>query len=155
MSNNSMVPYFLLSRYHKDPETRDMALLYQHYGMTVNYRLGPIPKNLLRERAEHLMEEAAEVLAAVEEENLDSLIDGLVDLVVLAKGTAAIMGLEWTPHWEEVLLANSRKEMGKNPKRPDHPEDLIKPEGWIPPNHVGILEASLRDGEELPDVFKK
>lgn len=74
---------------------------------------------------------------------LEDKIDALVDLVVVAMGTAYLHGFDWTPHWEEVFRANMDKVRVANASESKRgsPIDLRKPDGWQGPNHTKILCA--------------
>lgn len=111
-------------------------------------------------RAKLIMEEAAETCAALGfhvdyvlvdpvtddylvgqnvkqgDQDLIEAIDGLVDLIVVALGTAVEMGIDLDSFWEEVHRANMAKVGG--PKREDGKQ--LKPEGWQPPDHRVVLQ---------------
>lgn len=126
--------------YFKDPETINVAELHIKFDLGLELSPRLIDEAVLHARFDFLDEELSEMLLAIEEGDFAGIIDALVDMVVVAKGTAIMMGVEWKPHWDEVHRANLAKKRGFNPKRPDMPADMIKPEGWIPPNHEKILE---------------
>jgi len=71
--------------------------------------------------------------------------DSLIDLVYVTVGTALMMGLPWAELWAAVQERNMAKELalpdGSNSKR-NNPLDVIKPEGWYPPNHWPALSSS-------------
>ena len=121
----------------------DIHDMYSGYGFPVQYLPQLIDKRTLEERAAHLQEELVELMAAIQDGNLADAADALVDLVVIAKGTAVMLGLPWAELWKEVHRAISSKVVGVNPKRPDHPHDLIKPDGWIPPRIQEVLDGNL------------
>lgn len=125
--------------YFGDGETADIAEMHHKFEMT--YNLGPrtLSRDVLRSRANFIKEELEELQDAIERGDFLEVIDALVDIVVVVKGTAAMLGLRWDRHWQEVYRSNMSKERGNNPKRPDLKEDLIKPEGWMGPDHLAIL----------------
>lgn len=135
-----------LESYFKDGETVDIAEMYQKFGFTVNMRGTILPRHILMSRAEFLQEELDELKEAIESGDLLNQIDALIDLVVVAKGTAAMMGLRWKYHWDEVHRANMMKQPGNREKRPNLSEDLIKPPGWYGPDHLQIIEKHGRTG---------
>ena len=51
--------------------------------------------------------------------NPEEMIDGLIDLCVIAIGTLDIAGVDADKAWEEVLEANMAKEVGIKPGRPN------------------------------------
>lgn len=100
-------------------------------------------------RSELILEETKEVVEALTGVKITGLaidpepgtqsllgaIDGIVDLIVVAIGTAIEMGIDLDPFWDEVQRANMAKAGG--PKRDDGKQ--LKPPGWVPPDHAKIL----------------
>lgn len=95
-----------------------------------------IPSNIF-DRIDHLGEELDETLLAANDNNLEEVIDGLVDLIYIAAGTIAMCGTTLEPHWNAVQKANISKERGMTKR--GHSFDALKPDGWEPPNHKTIL----------------
>lgn len=89
-------------------------------------------------RIDHLKEELEETINAVEAEDLTEVIDGLLDLIYIASGTLNMCGVNSQAHWDEIQRANISKERGINKKR-GHNVDVIKPEGWVGPDHNKVL----------------
>jgi predicted HAD superfamily Cof-like phosphohydrolase len=86
------------------------------------------------------MEEMNETIdAAIFDRNPEEVVDGLIDLCVFAIGTLDVFGIDAYVAWDEVLDANMIKEPGVKPGRPNPfgLPDLLKPSGWVPPNHRG------------------
>ena len=69
----------------------------------------------------------------------EEIVDGLIDLCVVAIGTLDAFGIDAHKAWDEVLKANMSKEVGVKESRPNPLglPDLIKPEGWVGPDHTG------------------
>ena len=63
--------------------------------------------------------------------------DALVDLVYFAIGTAIMLGLPFEELWNDAHRANMTKVRGATHR--GHPNDVTKPEGWVPPKTVEIL----------------
>lgn len=84
-----------------------------------------------------LAEEFLETQAAFREKNSEELVDGLVDLIVIAMGTLDILDVDTHEAFNKVMKANLSKEAGVKPERPNPLglPDLIKPEGWTGPDH--------------------
>jgi predicted HAD superfamily Cof-like phosphohydrolase len=83
-----------------------------------------------------LMEEVDEVRVAGNAGDLTEMLDGLLDTVVIAMGTAAGLGLDWNPAFDEVMRSNMAKEPSKNggaDTKRNHTLDLVKPPGWVGP----------------------
>ena len=76
-----------------------------------------------------------------EEFSSEEIVDGLIDLCVVAVGTLDLLGVDAYKAWDEVHKANMSKERGIKPGRPNPlgMPDLMKPEGWKPPSHKGNL----------------
>ena len=90
-------------------------------------------------RFDFLKEEMDETREAIIYEDSEELVDGLIDLCVVAIGTLDAMGVSAHKAWNEVYKANMKKEVGVKESRPNPLgiPDLIKPEGWITPSHEG------------------
>ena len=128
----------------KDPEHEEVRCCYRKYWF-LNYTVpGHLTQRKLRERLVHLQEELAEFEAAIETQDLEQQIDALIDLVYIAKGTSVMLGTSWRRHWLAVHQANLAKIRGVSSKR-GFRTDIIKPEGWRPPDHRGVLTTSGYD----------
>lgn len=92
-------------------------------------------------RLGHLEEELAELSYSQKHGDLEGVADALVDLVYLAMGTAIAMGLPWEKLWAEVQRANMSKVRAKSKEESKRGSalDVIKPEGWVGPNHHRAL----------------
>jgi len=90
-------------------------------------------------RLAFLREELNETEAAVNNREPEEVVDGLIDLMVVAVGTLDAFGVDGEMAWKEVLKANMSKEVGQKESRPNPlgMPDLIKPEGWKGPDHSG------------------
>jgi len=71
--------------------------------------------------------------------NPEEIVDGLIDLCVVAIGTLDAFGVDAEKAWNSVLKANMAKEVGVKAERPNPLglPDLVKPEGWEAPSHRG------------------
>jgi hypothetical protein len=72
------------------------------------------------------------------------VVDALIDLCVVAIGTLDAFDVDAYKAWDVVHEANMNKEVGIKESRPNPLglPDLIKPEGWVAPDHndnVGLL----------------
>lgn len=96
-------------------------------------------KDFLAFRLDFLEEELTETVKAFAENDAEELVDGLIDLCVVAIGTLDAFGVDPYKAWDEVLQANMAKEVGEKPSRPNPlgVPDLVKPEGWTGPSHEG------------------
>jgi predicted HAD superfamily Cof-like phosphohydrolase len=128
-------------QYFKDPETVDIAEMYQKFNFPVQLQIKPMATEELRARAAFIQEELNELIDAADSNDFLEVIDALVDIVVVAKGTAALMGVRWKYHWEEVHRANMMKQPGEV-----RPFDLVKPPGWYGPDHLRMLNLHGKSG---------
>jgi predicted HAD superfamily Cof-like phosphohydrolase len=119
---------------------RDIAGMHRYFG--VNEKVQEFDKDKLQQflnfRMSFLDEELNETKKAVREKNAEEIVDGLIDLCVVAIGTLDSMGIDSYDAWNKVLRANLQKEVGVKPERPNPLglPDLIKPAGWKAPSHA-------------------
>lgn len=90
-------------------------------------------------RSLFLQEEKDEFDKAVKEADMQGAADALVDLVVVAMGTARLMGIHWDAAWNEVQRANISKVPGVTKR--GHYMDATKPKGWQAPDHTAAVGA--------------
>lgn len=88
-------------------------------------------------RIKFLKEELDETAKAVQDKDPEEIVDGLIDLCVVAIGTLDAFGVDAHKAWDEVLKANMSKEVGVKESRPNPLglPDLVKPDDWKAPNH--------------------
>ena len=96
-------------------------------------------KAFLDFRIDFIREELEETEAALVNMDAEEIVDGLIDLCVVAIGTLDAFGVNPYKAWDEVLEANMAKEVGKKPSRPNPlgVPDLVKPDNWKAPSHKG------------------
>lgn len=92
-------------------------------------------------RVKFMHEELEEFQVAADDGNLAGCADALIDLVYVAMGTAHMMGLPWEKLWDEVQRANMAKvrAASKDESKRGSLWDVVKPEGWTPPDIEGVL----------------
>lgn len=97
-------------------------------------------RQFLEFRLSFLDEELNETKAAARGETVDAeeVVDGLIDLCVVAIGTLDAFGVDAASAWERVHAANMNKKVGVKESRPNPLglPDLVKPEGWTAPCHA-------------------
>jgi hypothetical protein len=88
-------------------------------------------------RMDLLREEFKETTTAHNHGVADEVVDGMIDLMVVASGTLVAMGVSVTVAWDRVHRANMSKTPGRNPSRPNPlgVPDLVKPDNWQEPVH--------------------
>mgnify|MGYP002640126059 FL=1 len=91
----------------------------------------------LQFRINFLKEELTETEDAFNNKDAAEVVDGLIDLCVIAIGTLDAFNVDAQKAWEEVHAANMMKERGIKESRPNPLglPDLIKPQDWVGPNH--------------------
>ena len=101
-------------------------------------------------RLKFLYEEYNETSLAVNGRDAEEIVDGLIDVCVIAIGTLDAFGIDAYKAWDDVHRANMSKERGVKSSRPNPlgMPDLIKPDGWIGPDHSGnhgLLEKTFKN----------
>tara|TARA_B100001057_G_scaffold469831_1_gene530542 strand:+ start:2035 stop:2439 length:405 start_codon:yes stop_codon:yes gene_type:complete len=96
-------------------------------------------RDFLEFRIDFLQEELDETSGALVNADAEEIVDGLIDLCVVAIGTLDAFGVDPYKAWDEVLYANMRKKVGKKSTRPNPlgVPDLVKPDDWEAPSHKG------------------
>jgi hypothetical protein len=96
-------------------------------------------KDFLRFRIDFLKEELDETNHAFDTKDPEEIVDGLIDLCVIAIGTLDAFNVDAYEAWNKVFKANMAKEIGIKKERPNPLglPDLVKPAGWENPNHNG------------------
>ena len=96
-------------------------------------------KRYLEFRVDFLKEELEETECALINMDSEEIVDGLIDLCVVAIGTLDAFGVDPYKAWDAVLEANMAKEVGVKPTRPNPlgVPDLVKPSNWKAPSHIG------------------
>tara|TARA_R110000803_G_scaffold160496_1_gene224418 strand:- start:1885 stop:2268 length:384 start_codon:yes stop_codon:yes gene_type:complete len=118
----------------------------QDFLMKFRIRQNQIPDvdtdlGILDKRLKHMQEELMEFMYSKNCDDLHGMVDALIDLVYVAYGTAAILGLnseQWQECFEEVHRANMEKV--KDTKDKSHKVGVKKPDGWKAPDFTDILK---------------
>ena len=127
---------------------QDIALMHNKYGVKQWVTDNPDKlEQLLHFRISFLKEEYEETFKAVGEKDPEEIVDGLIDLCVVAIGTLDAFGIDANKAWDEVLKANMNKEVGVKETRPNPLglPDLIKPADWKAPSCLLYTSPSPRD----------
>ncbi len=108
----------------------------KHYNMTdaVEKMTGEQLLEFLKFRIRFLDEELTEIKDGT---CPDDIIDGIIDLCVVGIGTLTAFKADPYDAWDRVLDANMKKKVGIKEGRPNPLglPDLMKPEGWVGPDH--------------------
>lgn len=94
-------------------------------------------RKFLEFRLNFIKEEFDETVSAVDTKDPEEIVDGLIDICVVAIGTLDAFGVDAHKAWDQVNEANMTKEPGIKPERPNPLglPDLMKPAGWTAPSH--------------------
>lgn len=129
---------------------KDMHDMHDKYGVHDWMKANKDNKELMRKflefRIKFLEEELGETREALGNDDAEELVDGLIDLCVIAIGTLDAFGIDSHKAWNQVFDANMNKEVGVKESRPNPLglPDLIKPNGWVGPDH-GDNHGNLSD----------
>ena len=121
--------------------SKDISDMHQKFGVnkwfTKNKSNKELMKKYLMFRMLMLNEELHETMQAVNSENPEEIVDGLIDICVFAIGTLNVLEVEADKAWDAIHNANMAKEPGVKAGRPNPfgMPDLLKPEGWKGPDH--------------------
>lgn len=96
---------------------------------------GPLTKDVYDYRMGLLEEEFDETMEAVETGDAEGIVDGHIDLIVIAIGNLATFGVNTRDAFDRVLTANMAKVAGKRAEGDPEGVSLTKPEGWVGPDH--------------------
>lgn len=102
---------------------------------------------LLDARFNHMQEELLEFMYSKNCDDLHGMVDALIDIVYVAYGTAAILGVndkQWEACFERVHEANMTKVRDVNDK--SHKVGVKKPKGWQAPCFNEILNSTKYTG---------
>lgn len=117
--------------------SKDIADMHSKYGVNSVVRSFDREKlyAFLEFRLKFLQEELDETKNA---KDADAIVDGLIDLCVVAIGTLDAFDVNAHEAWNRVHEANMQKQVGIKANRPNPLglPDLIKPQGWLAPTHM-------------------
>ena len=123
---------------------QDVINFRNKYGLPINYKPTFLDKDHMFFRLNHIQEEFNELSKAVKDKDMVEIADALTDLCYVSIGTALSMGINIKATWEEVHYSNMQKVRaksdGSNSKRKSS-FDIVKPEGWVPPNIHRALKS--------------
>lgn len=144
-----------------DRELEDVREFHQRFDQLDPTAISHLTRRKLAERANFMLEELREfaesagltfqggkftfLASDADDQSMAGMADALIDLVYVAKGTAAMMGLgaAWVELWDDVQRANMAKVKGPTHRAMGYGADIAKPEGWRPPQTDAIL---IRNG---------
>lgn len=120
----------------------DLRAFHEKFGLEKPELAEMLDEETQQFRRNFLQEELDEYDNAILMEDLPEQIDALLDLVYIAVGTLDLMGVVSQAHWNEIQRANMEKERATHPSQSKRGSslDVIKPKGWVGPDHHHLLE---------------
>lgn len=130
---------------------KDVTEFHEKFGIDYKGKPRELSDDILDFRHKRLLEEVSEIEEAMMlldrgisfldqsriVEGLEKKLDGLVDLVYIALGTAHLHGFDFDAAWQRVHAANMAKASARDfmhLSKYKNPNDVIKPPGWQPPD---------------------
>lgn len=110
--------------------------MHEHFKIPMQQTPGLLDEETMDFRLKFLDEELNEIRDAWAVGDIEEIADGLIDLCIVALGTAAMMGLPFNDMFVEVHEANMRKVRVEHPSESKRGNgfDLKKPVDWKGPN---------------------
>lgn len=132
---------------------KDIKDFHTKFGLKYEGNSRLLEKSLSDFRIKFLTEELVEYRLAIENKNLEDAFDALIDLVYVALGTAYLHGFNFPEGWKLVHEANMKKVRvkSKEDSKRYHQADIVKPEGWKPPD----LKSIMTDKNMKVELLKK
>ena len=121
----------------------DIMMMHNRFGVREWFEANKDNTELMQNypafRMSMVKEEFDETMDAIAAKDAEEVVDGLIDMCVFAIGTLDVMGVDANEAWDRVYTANVSKDVGVKEGRPNPfgLPDLIKPEGWVAPDHKG------------------
>ena len=100
-----------------------------------------LPADVANYRVSFLQEELDEIKKGYQDGNNEEVLDGLVDLVYVALGTAYFHGFDFNEAFRRVHVANLNKQRASDSTESKRGSslDLVKPEGWEKPYLADLI----------------
>jgi predicted HAD superfamily Cof-like phosphohydrolase len=98
--------------------------------------LAEVDPDLAEFRESRLYDEFLEIKDAIIGDDMEAYLDGLVDLIYIALGTAHLCGWDFNEAWRRVHAKNMAKMRAESAEASQykHNCDIVKPPGWTPPD---------------------
>lgn len=122
-------------------ENEDVRAFHRKFGIPMPNNPSFLNDHSFDFRVKFMQEELNEFILSHREGNMHDAADALVDLAYVIHGTASMMGIPWVDIWNEVHEANMSKVRAVSPNQSKRGSalDVIKPEGWVGPDHTKAL----------------
>jgi len=145
----------------------DVREFHERFGVSYEGKPRTLPESLREFRTKFLEEECREYDEAAREtaERLSKLnpstvtpllaeqLDALVDLVYVALGNAVMQGFDFNEAWRRVHRANMAKRRAAadgSDSRRGNVADVVKPPGWVAPDHSDLVADHAHLSETAP-----
>lgn len=119
---------------------QDMREFHDHFGVhaAVDKMDDTQLRHFLKFRLDFIQEELNETIKGYNFSDAEEIVDGLIDIIVVAAGTLDAFDVDAEEAWFQVYKANMAKEVGIKEGRPNPLglPDLRKPIGWKGPSHA-------------------
>lgn len=109
----------------------DLVAMLKEFQTKFDMPKGNFEPKFLTERQNMMYEELCEIAKACVQNNPEGVLDGLVDLVYFAIGTATLLDYDFNEAFRRVHAANMQKVRAYTERSA---VDLIKPHGWKSPD---------------------
>ena len=121
---------------------KDIRKMHEYYGIAYDGKPRDLIGDQLDLRLRLIAEEHQEYLEAVFNQDREGVLDALIDLCVVAIGTADLMGLDFHEGWNRVLASNMTKKVATKPEQSKRGKigDLYKDDDFVPVNLKDLVE---------------
>lgn len=132
-------------------DVREFHLAFNH---PVGLEPNALDADLVEKRVKWMREEIDEFVEAAENGDIVEMYDAMIDLDYFCKGTLVAMGTAPEPGWQAVHRANMAKlhDVDGTPTAVyDEYGKVIKPEGWVAPDHTETIEK-MKDEAKIESL---
>lgn len=126
--------------------SQDVVDFHVKYGIQYNGPPRTLPTDILKFRVARDQEELKEYVDAAYAGQLPEQLDAKIDQIYIALGTLHLQGFKpeiIAEAWRRVHNANMSKELAsaKNPGKHGNKQDIVKPVGWVAPDHTDLCQS--------------
>lgn len=124
---------------------QDVIDFHEKFGINYDGPPRELPVELATFRDAAEVEELMELRKAKDHKQNRDIVDAYVDYIYFVLGRFHLQGWDFNKAWKKVHDANMRKERANtnNPSKRSQAYgmkfDIVKPEGWVPPDHTDIV----------------
>jgi predicted HAD superfamily Cof-like phosphohydrolase len=122
------------------------------FGQHVRSRPTEMPASVASLRKKLVLEEATELVLAIDRGELEEQLDACIDLIYVAFGTVNALGMMgvFDEGFDRVHEANMKKVAApsRHASKRDSAFDIVKPDGWIKPDLSDLVNVEYTVIEE-------